>query len=57
MKLILNWQSKKLRCYFCSETRSVKYSKTIFDPTLDSKPTEVCVCNKCALTKGENNET
>lgn len=51
MKLIPDWQSKNLRCYFCSETRSVKYSKTIFDPALDGKPTEVCVCDKCALMK------
>ena len=40
---------KKLRCYFCGETRSVKYEKEVFDPAVSNKPTEVCVCNKCAL--------
>lgn len=38
------------RCYFCGETRSVKYLVEIMDPTIDSKPTKVCCCNKCILT-------
>lgn len=49
MKIISNWEKKNLRCYFCGETRSVKYKKEIFDPVVNSKPTEVCICNKCAL--------
>lgn len=57
MKLISNWQSKNLRCHLCGETRSVKYTMKIFYPTIDSEPTEVCVCNKCALTKGANDGT
>lgn len=57
MELITNWRSKNLRCHFCGETRSVKYTKKIYDPVLDSKPTEICVCNKCALTKGVNDGT
>jgi hypothetical protein len=48
-KLISNWRNKNLRCHFCGETRSVKYTMKIFDPIVDSKSTEVCVCNKCAL--------
>ena len=49
MKLIPNWQDQNLRCHFCNETRSVKYTMQIFDPVIDNKSTEVCVCNKCAL--------
>ena len=49
MKLIPDWRNKNLRCHFCGETRSVKYMMGIFDPVVDDKPTEVCVCNKCAL--------
>ena len=30
MKLIADWQNKNLRCYFCGDTRSVKYEKEIF---------------------------
>lgn len=49
MKLIPDWRNKNLRCHFCDETRSVKYTMKIFDPVVDNKPTEVCVCNKCVL--------
>lgn len=49
MKIISNWKNKNLRCYFCNETRSVKYTMEIFDTVIDNKPTEVYVCNKCAL--------
>ena len=49
MNIIPDWRNKKLRCHFCDETRSVKYMMKIVDPVVDDKPTEVCVCNKCAL--------
>lgn len=45
---------KNYRCYFCGETRSVKYITEIIDPVIDSKPTKVCCCNKCILTGGED---
>ena len=41
------------RCYFCGETRSVNYITKINDPVIDSKPTNVCCCNKCILTGGK----
>lgn len=47
---------KNCRCHFCGETRSVKYTTEIIDPVVDSKPTEVCVCNKCILTHNEPTE-
>lgn len=56
MKYIENWQDKNLRCHICGETRSVKYTIEIFDPVVDNKPTEVCVCNKCALLYGDSNK-
>ena len=49
MKYISNWQNKNLSCYFCGETRSVKYETEVLDPVISDKPTMVCVCNKCAL--------
>ena len=49
MEYITNWQEKNLRCYYCGETRSVKYKEEIIDPVISSKPTTVCVCNKCAI--------
>lgn len=49
MKIIPNWQNKKLRCYLCGEKRSVKYEVEVFDTETSDKPTIVCVCNKCAL--------
>lgn len=55
MKYIENWQNKKLKCYFCGETKSVKYTIKIFDGIADNKPTEVCVCNKCVLVHKEEN--
>lgn len=48
MKIIPTEDRKKCRCYFCGETRSVKYLIKIFDPVLDSKPSEVTCCNRCA---------
>jgi hypothetical protein len=48
MKLIPNWQKENRVCYFCGETRSVKYELEIVD--FGSKiPKTVCACNKCAL--------
>lgn len=49
MNYIPDWKNKNLRCHFCGETRSVKYETEILDPVIDSKPTKVCVCNKCVL--------
>lgn len=49
MKLIPDWSNKNLQCHFCGETKSVKYAMKILDPVVDNNPTEVCVCNKCAL--------
>lgn len=45
------------RCFFCGETRSVKYITEINDPVIDSKPTKVCCCNKCILIGEKANET
>lgn len=40
------------RCFFCGETRSVKYVTEIFDPVIDDKkPTRVCACNKCVALR------
>lgn len=49
MNIIPNWKERNLRCHFCGETRSVKYEIEVFDPVIDSKPSNVCMCNKCAL--------
>lgn len=46
---------KNYRCYFCGETRSVKYITEIMDPVIDSKPTKVCCCNRCILIGGNAN--
>jgi transcription elongation factor Elf1 len=45
MKFIPDWNNKNLQCYFCGETRSVKYAMKI--KTHPDK--EVCVCSKCVL--------
>ena len=37
------------RCYFCNETRSVKYVTEIFDPVIQNKPSHVYCCNKCIV--------
>lgn len=47
-KIIPDWREKNLRCHFCGATKSVKYEMKILDPVVDSKPTKVCVCNRCA---------
>lgn len=48
-----NWRNENLKCYFCGETRSVKYkTKVLISDTIpNNKETEkeVCTCNKCAL--------
>lgn len=46
MKIIPNWKEKKLRCHFCGETRSVKY--TVYLTEYDFHDDVPC-CNKCAL--------
>ena len=56
MKIIPNWQEKKLKCYFCGETRSVKYFVEEFDRFKADEPFEVCACNKCALERSLENE-
>lgn len=56
MKLIDNWTNKKLRCYFCGSTKSVKYTVNVFDPTISNKLTDVCCCNKCALLQPKQAE-
>lgn len=56
MNYIPDWNKKNLRCYLCDETRNVKYEMKIFDPVIDSKPTKVCVCNKCALRYTTNKQ-
>lgn len=43
IELIPNWNKRNLGCYFCGETRSVKYLMTI-----DKFPYKVFCCNKCA---------
>ena len=47
MKIIENWQDKKLKCHFCGETRSVKYEVVTFVKNEGLKT--VCACNKCVL--------
>lgn len=44
-KLLPAEERKRNKCYFCGETRSVKYLVTIRD---GSKNIEVASCNKCA---------
>ena len=46
MKIIPNWQDKKLTCYFCRETRRVKYLFEAFDGFGEIS---VPCCNKCIL--------
>lgn len=54
MDFIPDWRTKKLKCHFCGETRSVKYKTKICD-VKNSKVNnkverEVYACNKCILT-------
>lgn len=52
MKLLKDWPNRSYRCFFCGETRSVKYEVEIIDPVIGNKPTLVCACNKCVLLMG-----
>ena len=40
---------RNCRCHFCGETRSVKYTVSIVDPTLSRGISEVYCCNECLL--------
>ena len=52
MKLIPDWNTRQLTCFFCGETRSVKYELELHD--FESPiPKTVCACNKCALTRNK----
>lgn len=55
--LIPNWHEKNLRCHFCSETRSVKYTMNVYDPVISNKVTAICVCNKCVLLNANKEVT
>ena len=52
--IIPDWPKRNLRCYFCGETRSVKYAMKIHDPVISEEDPTVCVCNKCALLKASD---
>ena len=54
MKIIPDWQNKQLRCYFCGETRSVKYTVEVKSTVYKDKAQRVCACNKCALIHSVN---
>lgn len=58
MKLIPNWQEKKLTCYFCRTSKSVKYVVNVLDLFQEDEPFEVNACSMCALLnkEGERNE-
>ena len=56
MKIIPNWQEKKLKCHICGEGKSVKYIIEIFDRFVSDEPFEVCACNKCALLNDQPTE-
>lgn len=57
MQIIPADQRENLRCYFCEDTRSVKYTIRVFDPVLGTNQEDVCCCNKCAAAYGGANET
>lgn len=48
MRLIEDWQNRNLRCFFCGNDRSVKYSIEYMESGM-SKQETVFVCNMCAL--------
>lgn len=58
MKLIQNWQEKKLTCYFCRTSKSVKYVVEVLDIYQADEPFEVNACSLCALLneEGEQND-
>ena len=49
MKYIENWQNKDLRCHFCGQTKSVKYTVEL---TEYEGTKEVPCCNRCVLRFG-----
>nr|WP_290461275.1 ASCH/PUA domain-containing protein [Acutalibacter muris] len=59
MKIIPEERRKNLRCYFCGDARSVKYSIKLLvaEPVLSNHYEDVCCCNKCAITYGGICET
>lgn len=48
MKILQSEGRKNCHCFFCDETRSVKYLVRVFEPAVESKSHEVACCNKCA---------
>lgn len=46
---IANWQSLKLTCYSCGDTKSVKYRKVISNPDNPDESRVVTLCNRCAF--------
>ena len=54
MRLIPNWRNQKLECYFCGETRSVKYNVTVIEDNCNKHRT-ACACNLCALHNIKDN--
>ena len=47
-ELIPAWRNKKLRCDFCGNNRSVKYTKKVHVPIKDGLKINLRLCNKCA---------
>lgn len=45
LRVIPNWEEKKLKCHFCGTQKSVKYAVSIYGAVK-------CACNKCALKFG-----
>jgi hypothetical protein len=57
IRLLTSEERKGKYCYFCGETRSVKYVTNAyeFDALMEVyEPIEVCCCNRCILTETEN---
>lgn len=50
IKIINDWQHKRLRCHECGTTKSVKYETIVHNPVEDDKPLRIALCNKCALS-------
>lgn len=49
MNLIRGWPNKRLRCHFCGETRSVKYTVKVRSSIAEGEYIEVPACNNCVL--------
>lgn len=57
VKLLSSEERKNKYCYFCGETRSVKYVVEINDPALnEDAPSRVCCCNVCLAIQSKINE-